>query len=409
MMRAMTTRHLLAAFLLCLLASAARSAPEAPPSGDARRLIVAFRPGTSPEERRLALEKAGLSIDEDMAEIGAVIAEAPRFSPSAVPALKAEPAVAEVVEDYYRIWLYEAPELPTMQDFRERLLEAPKPAPVASPRLENGEFPWGIERVNARDAWPRTTGAGVKVAVLDTGIDPDHPELAGKVAGGTNGALFGGDWRDDNGHGTHVSGTIAAQLDGRGVVGVAPGVQLYAVKVLDKNGGGNLTSILKGFYWCVRNRMQVVNMSLGSPNGIFVWHWLIEYAHSRGVVLVAAAGNSSGAVGYPAAYPEVIAVSASDVDDRLAPFSSRGPQVAFIAPGVDVMSSIPGGGYARHSGTSMATPHVTGLAALAIALGHSGPEDVRRALTAAARPLPGLSRSEQGAGMIDAGKLAGRP
>jgi subtilisin len=127
-----------------------------------------------------------------------------------------------------------------------------------------------------------------------------------------------------------------------------------------------------------------------------------------GVVVVAAAGNSGGSVGYPAAYPETIAVAASDSNDKIASFSSRGPEVKFIAPGVSIVSSAMDGGFANFNGTSMAAPHVTGLAALAVAqgwVGLEGPDGVFEQLKKAAKKLPGLTAEEQGNGMIDAGLL----
>jgi subtilisin family serine protease len=145
-------------------------------------------------------------------------------------------------------------------------------------------------------------------------------------------------------------------------------------------------------------------MSLGSPIGSVFMRLAVNYAVSHGVTLVAAAGNSGGSVGYPGAYPAAIAVAASDSDDHIAKFSSRGPQVAFIAPGVAVYSTVPNGGYDTYNGTSMATPHMTGLAALAVARGARTPDAVRAALKRAASPI-GLAPSEQGAGVVDAAKL----
>jgi subtilisin len=273
------------------------------------------------------------------------------------------------------------------------------------------EITWGINRVHAPAAWDVTQGAGVKVAVIDTGIDLNHPDLVGKVDGGYSAILKSErpeDYQDDNGHGTHVSGTIAALKDGQGVVGVAPKARLYAVKVLDADGSGNLSDVVDGIVWSAKNGMQVANMSLGAPSDSEAMHRAVRFAKGSGLIIVAASGNSGGAVSYPGAYPETIAVAASDSDDHLASFSSRGPEVKFIAPGVDVVSDRLGGGLISYSGTSMATPHVTGLTALAISQGWtglSGPDGVLAQLKKAARPLPGLKPEEQGYGMIDAGRL----
>jgi len=264
--------------------------------------------------------------------------------------------------------------------------------------------------VNAPAAWPTNQGAGVKIAIVDTGIDPQHPELAGRIAGGYNAVDKQAPWADDHFHGTHVAGIAAAALDGKGVVGVAPAASLYAVKVLTKDGSGSLFSIMGGLAWCAQNGMQVINMSLGAPQEIPFLEYALQFAYNAGATIVAAAGNDGKAVNYPAAYKEAIAVSALDQEDKIASFSSRGPQVAFIAPGVKVPSSVPLGhdpsGVKAYSGTSMATPHVAGLSALAVARGSSGPEAVRAALKAAAEKVPGLGSQEQGDGVVNAARLA---
>lgn len=287
----------------------------------------------------------------------------------------------------------------------------PPAAAMAAMAANRPELTWGINRVHAPAAWDTTEGKDVKVAVIDTGIDMNHPDLQGKVDGGYSAIKKSenpDDYMDDNGHGTHVSGTIAARRDGKGVVGVAPKARLYAVKVLDADGSGNLSDVIDGIIWAAKNGMQVANMSLGAPVASDAMQRAVRYAKGSGVIIVAAAGNSGGSVGYPGSYPEVIAVSASDSGDKLASFSSRGPEVDFVAPGVDVVSSKMGGGYVSYSGTSMACPHVAGLVALAVSQGYvglSGPDGVFNQLKRAAKLLPGLKAEEQGFGMIDAGKL----
>jgi subtilisin len=247
-------------------------------------------------------------------------------------------------------------------------------------------------------------GQGVKVAVIDTGIDFTHPDLKANFVACYNAMHSSVECMDDNGHGSHVAGTIAGALDGKGVAGVAPKASLYGVKVLDASGSGGLVGIIKGLIWAGNNGMQVANMSLGAPVGTIFMRAAVKYATLRGVIVVAAAGNNGGKVGCPACYGDTIAVSASDSFDRLASFSSRGSEVDFIAPGVDVKSSVPGGGYDSYNGTSMATPHVAGLAALAVARGAKGPDGVRKALQAAAKSI-GLKPTEQGAGLVDAAVL----
>lgn len=377
----------------------------------AKRYIIGFKAEASQAQKERALGKlSGQKVDA-VDELGALVAEVPEnarvesLSDSDVQSL----GISFIEEDFYTNWLVS--DLPSFQSM-------PLTMPAVLPKFQNAaapenplpqgvdanEVPWGIRRVNAPNAWNRTMGEGVRVAVIDTGIDANHPDLAGQVAGGYNAIDAKKPWFDDNSHGTHVSGTIAGRLDGQGVVGVAPKVKLYAVKVLDGDGGGSLTSIIKGIVWCARNDIQVANMSLGAPIGSVFMRLAVNYAHSKGVTLVAAAGNSGGSVGYPASYESTIAVAASDSQDHIAKFSSRGKEVDFIAPGVAVKSSVPNGGYDTYNGTSMATPHMTGLAALAVARGAKNPDAVRAALTRAAKPI-GLAPTEQGRGLVDAALL----
>lgn len=288
--------------------------------------------------------------------------------------------------------------------------------PMASQiAAQRPEAPWGINRVHAPSAWPITEGKGVKVAVIDTGIDSNNADLAGSVDGGYSAITKTenpADYQDDNGHGSHVAGTIAAHRDGKGVVGVAPQARLYAVKVLDADGSGNLSDVIDGIVWAAKNHMDVANMSLGAPVDSEAMKRAVRFARGSGVVIVAAAGNSGGSVGFPGAYEDTIAVAASDYNDKLASFSSRGPEVDFIAPGVDVLSTRMGGGLpVSFSGTSMASPHVAGLAALVVSQGYvglNGPDGVFAQLKKAATPLTtaGMTAEQQGMGMIDAGKLA---
>ncbi|MBI2451238.1 MAG: S8 family peptidase [Parcubacteria group bacterium] len=228
-------------------------------------------------------------------------------------------------------------------------------------------LPWGIDRIDAELVWPGGNLADpVKVAVVDTGIDFKHSDLKDNIKGGINTINPLKSAQDDNGHGTHVAGTIGALNNTIGVVGGAPLVDLYAVKVLGANGSGFLSDIIEGLDWAASNGMQVVNMSLGTTSDIQAFHDAIIRTKNAGVTLVAAAGNSGGAVNFPAAYQEVIAVSAIDSANNIASFSSRGSEVDLAAPGVSVFSTYKGNKYATLSGTSMASPHVSASAALVI-------------------------------------------
>lgn len=245
------------------------------------------------------------------------------------------------------------------------------------------EIPWGVEMINAPNVWNNTTGTGVVVAILDTGIDTDHPDLSGRVIAGRNfTADYNGNtskFEDNQGHGTHCAGTIAAIGNQEGVVGVAPDVQLLIGKVLDKDGSGDYQGIINGIRWASDwkgphgETARVISMSLGGPQDYPPLHDAIKYAVSKGIAVVVAAGNegdgsaNSDEFSYPGAYQEVIEVGAIDTNKKLASFSNTNNQIDVVAPGVDIMSTIPGGNWARMSGTSMATPHVAGAVALIIA------------------------------------------
>ncbi|MCL4367595.1 MAG: S8 family peptidase [Actinobacteria bacterium] len=232
-------------------------------------------------------------------------------------------------------------------------------------------LPWGVDRVNADLVWASYTADPVKVAVVDTGIDTNHPDLAGNLKGGMSAVSYTRSYNDDNGHGSHVAGIIAAVNNSIGVVGVAPAADLYAVKVLDRNGSGYLSDIIEGLQWVVTNHLNVVNMSLGTSSYSSSFDAAVQQTIASGVVVVAAAGNSGPGINtvmYPAKFAGVIAVSAtnSDSSNTIAPFSSRGPEVDLAAPGVSVFSTYKNQSYATLSGTSMASPHVAGVAALVL-------------------------------------------
>lgn len=264
-------------------------------------------------------------------------------------------------------------------------------------------LPWGVDRIDAEKVWNISTGAQVNVAVIDTGIDTRHPDL--KVHGGINTINPQKSYKDDSGHGTHVAGTIAALSNRVGVVGVAFNARLYSVKVLGADGSGYLSDLIEGLDWCIKNKIHVVNMSLGSDNTLELLHDVIKQVYNAGILLVAAAGNSgpeANTVYHPARYPEVIAVSATDPFDGIAYFSSRGPEVDLAAPGVNIHSTYRNKAYRKFSDTSMAAPHVSGTAALLLA--HKAPmkpDEVLNRLRETAQDLH-HSPEEQGAGLIDA-------
>ncbi|UOG76569.1 S8 family peptidase [Hymenobacter tibetensis] len=237
--------------------------------------------------------------------------------------------------------------------------------PIVWPPLIQQPIPWNIKMVKAPQAWPRTKGADVRVAVLDTGI-ANHSDLT--ISGGASFVPGVTSYNDGHGHGTHCAGVIGARNNALGVVGVAPLCKIYAVKVLNDAGSGQLSWILAGMAWARTNGMQVVSMSLGSNSGpVAAYTVAVQQLLAAGCVVVAAAGNTGGPVGAPANSPGVIAVAAVDQNKVVAPFSSRGGngnQVTISAPGVSVNSTYLNNGFKPMSGTSMACPHVAGGAAL---------------------------------------------
>jgi thermitase len=226
---------------------------------------------------------------------------------------------------------------------------------------------WGPAKIRADFAWNTTTGsASIIVAVVDTGIDWSHPDLA------PNYVPLGYDWvnnspdpMDDNGHGTHVSGIIAAAISNSiGIAGLA-NVRIMAEKVLNQYGSGTSSDVAQGIIHAVDSGAKIINLSLGAPNPSEVLYEAVRYAFEHGVLVVAAAGNSASSVKeYPAGYDEVVAVSATTMSDTLASFSNYGNWIDVAAPGVHIYSTIINDSYAYLSGTSMASPHAAGVAAL---------------------------------------------
>ena len=266
-------------------------------------------------------------------------------------------------------------------DLRVRLVEPD----IVIASVAGQVLPWGVDRVDAELVHPTNKGTGVKVAILDTGIDLDHPDL--QVAGDVTFIEGTTSGDDDNGHGTLVAGIAGALDNDIGVIGVAPEASLYSVKVLDQDGDGSTSEILGGIEWAVSNNMQVINMSFGTslswPDTLVE---ALQIAYDAGIVMVAGAG-SGGAIWSPARFAPVIAVGATDEQDVRCSSSSTGYTLELMAPGNNIYSTAMGGSYGYLSTTSSASPHVAGAAALLIASGMSDNVDVRHRLRDSAEDL----------------------
>jgi subtilisin len=292
--------------------------------------------------------------------------------------------------------------------------------PLPGHEYENS---WGVQHILADVAHASgNRGSGVKVAILDTGIDYSHEDLDGNYRGGHDFVFDDDDPFDDsfNSHGTHVAGIVAAEENGIGVVGVAPEADLFAVKVLDGAGFGTEGWIIAGIDWAVRNGIEVINLSIEGPDRQGL-HDACDAAYDAGVILVAAGGNSlagGGPVEYPAGYDSVIAVTATDAFDTPGYFSPIDEKLELAAPGVDVLSTVAGGNYDFLSGTSQAAPHVTGVAALSILSntedisgdGLVNHEDVRLMLQIEAIDLGSAGKDEiYGYGLVNGAAAAFAP
>lgn len=266
---------------------------------------------------------------------------------------------------------------------------------------------WGWRRLGGGELARLGDGSGLVVAVLDTGVDASHPDLAGRVLPGWDSMNPEGDGRSDpNGHGTHVAGILGATSgNGEGVSGVAPGVQILPVRVLDASGNGDDDELALGIIWAVDNGADILNLSIGGAIPSTLLEGAIDHALANGVLVVVAAGND-GATGnvpsYPAAYRQVLAVGSTDSSDRRSIFSNTGEYLDIAAPGSWIVSTWPGGRYQTSSGTSMAAPFVAGAAALLQArTGLRGNELAARLVADATDLGPVGADTEFGAGLVN--------
>ena len=320
-----------------------------------KKVIIGFKKGViaSREDKHYKLRRLGGHVKRNHPSINSISGSIP------------EEQIAELLKD---------PDVAYVEP--DLLVGLTEPAMTASITSQEYLDSWGVTRIGGDTAVALgITGAGVKVAILDSGIDYTHPELIDNYKGGYNFVYENNDPYDDgyNSHGTHIAGIIGARNNGTGVVGVAPEVSLYAVKVLDSSVMGDLSDILAGIDWAITNKMDIINLSIGASIDSNAFRDACLKAYQAGIILVAASGNQGNSYNYdmsidfPAAYNSVIAVGATKQDDTHASFSSYGPKIELAAPGVEIKSTFRGGGYGTLSGTSQATAYVTGAAALLLA------------------------------------------
>jgi subtilisin len=379
----------------------------------ARRKIVVFREGTTNQVQRQVVARHGLKMLHDLKLLNAVTIQ--------LPDGKAEAALAALQGDLYVAEIHE-----------DRAISADHVVSITPVQSWSGEIvPWGVERTGVPavlDLIALNSSSAPMVAILDTGIDKKHPELEKQIAGGYN-ARAGekpSDYQDRNGHGTHMAGIIAAAWNSQGIIGTAD-PSLVAVKVLDDTGHGFLSDLVKGLQWVLQQGIKVVNMSLSFPEGSPLLEEVTNQLYAAGVIMVASAGNrcvggseDSGAddeggdtgcdaskayVKFPAAYPRVVAVVATDSDNKLTDYDRNGPEVDLAAPGGDsqsgqILSTTINGGYGMACGSSQAAAHVAGGAAVALQLAPwLSVDQVVALLKGTARDL-GYSAPHQGAGLL---------
>ncbi len=347
--------------LPALLLFVALVAPQTVPAL-AQEVIVGFREPVGPLQREL-IGLLGGEINREYSLIPAVSASVPDTS---LATLRSHPLVAYVETDAEVTRIVEEPHPST----------SPAPQPIFSMASTDDEYAsaWGVRHIDSEFAHILgITGKGVKIAVIDSGIDYNHEDLDGNYAGGYDFVNSDTDPMDDtyNSHGTNVAGIIAAERNGIGVVGVAPDASLYALKVLTSIGTGLTSSTVSAIEWAVENGMDIINISIQGEHRESL-QAACDAAQQAGLLIIAAAGNTGGqAVSYPAAYSSVVAVTATDDTDALPSYDPQGSEVEFSAPGDNIYSTarVSKGGYTTLSGTSQAAPHVTGLAALILSSG----------------------------------------
>ncbi len=314
-------------------------------AGSSDQIVVKFISVASSRTRKRLFTRAGASVARQAKLPNTFVIKVPEHSREAViRSLQRNPFTIYAEEDF----IAEASEIPNDSRFDEQ---------------------WGLEKIKAANAWGATHGSvDVDIAIIDTGINSRHKDLAGKIVASvdcTRNSCPDQTTSDPNGHGTHVAGIASAITNnGKGVAGTSWDGRLMSVKVLDRFGRGRYSWVADGIIWAANNGAEIINLSLVGSASSNVLKEAVDYAWSKNVVVVSAAGNSnSNSPGYPAFYSNSLAVAATDQNDQKASFSNYGSWVDVASPGVSILSTYKNG-YSKLSGTSMATPFVSGLAGL---------------------------------------------
>jgi thermitase len=394
------------ALVLVWLSPDARGATTAPaidgnPHGAlyaAGELLVSYEPGASRQHVDEVVDRSRARVEEQIPVAATQLLSFPAIKHEqsrsvrenklrkAKEALQKRPGVEHVDYNFLRLPYFE-PNDPSFQP----------------------ETQWDLFEIEAPAAWNKTLGVGARVAVVDSGIDGDHPDLKSKIA--LQKDLLNNDAvaNDDVGHGTHVAGTIgAATNNGQGVAAVCPACKLLAAKVGNSTGIFD-ADIAQGIYWSVNNRASAINISIGGRGYSLALKHAVDYAWEHDVVVVASAGNEDTNVpSYPAAFGHVISVSATDQQNKKAEFSNYGKTIDVAAPGVEILSTVPGGGYELKQGTSMASPHVAALAGL-LATGDLSAQEIRRRIQRTATDIGPEGKDRFfGSGLINANRAVRR-
>jgi subtilisin family serine protease len=259
-----------------------------------------------------------------------------------------------------------------IEEDRRIRIHTPRISPLDSGGLRTippSSLPWGVRQIGAPQAWKYTAGKNVKIGVIDTGADFNHPDLRSSLARGFHVMQPHTLPMDDNGHGTHIAGIIAASGE-KGMMGVAPQATIYPVKAFDQTGTAYVSDIIYGIDWCTRKQLDIINMSFGMNSRSQALYDAIRAAYRAGLIIVTSSGNDGKKenIDYPARFLCTISVGATRKNRRIASFSNRGKGIDIYAPGDKILSAWPGKSYRVLSGTSMATSHVTGVIALALSL-----------------------------------------